>query len=268
MPRHKILRSPRLRRKERQRKIKRISLFSFLFLAAILGILYEFSKPEFRIRSVEVSGSKQVSKERIQNVATAAMNGMYLWFIPKAHTLLYPKSALKESIMREFPALSGVSLSLGSLSALRVFVYEREPQALWCASREECFLIDETGLAFALAEPGMEQMYYRFEKKEAKTPLGREVISQERFKALLRFFKELETAGFPPKGALIKERGELEVTLDSGARLLLRDGDFDTALINLKTLLEQDDLLSKNGGKLSVDYIDLRYGNKIYFKPH
>ena len=84
---------------------------------------------------------------------------------------------------------------------------------------------------------------------------------------MLLFLKKLEMSGLEPKEVLLKEQDELEIVLNLGTRLLLRDGEYDLALINLKTLMEQDNLLSRNKGELSVSYIDLRYGNKIYFKP-
>ncbi|KKU78176.1 MAG: hypothetical protein UY03_C0002G0002 [Parcubacteria group bacterium GW2011_GWA2_47_64] len=254
-------------RKERRRKIRKIFLLSVLFTAAAAGIVYGLSRPELRIISIEVAGSRQVQEELIQRTVANVMKRTYLWFIPKSHTLLYPKTELKESLMKEFPALSGVSISLKSLSALRVFVYEREPQALWCASRQECSMMDKTGFVFAPAEMGMEQMYYRFLKMDAKAPIGTEVIPQEELSKLLLFLKKLEMAGLEPREVLLKEQDELEVVLSFGTRLLLRSGNYDTALINLETLMEQDNLLSRNKGELSVSYIDLRYGNKIYFKP-
>ena len=91
--------------------------------------------------------------------------------------------------------------------------------------------------------------------------------SQEELSKLLLFLKKLEMAGLEPREVLLKEQDELEVVLSFGTRLLLRSGNYDTALINLETLMEQDNLLSRNKGELSVSYIDLRYGNKIYFKP-
>ena len=267
MSRRKALRSPRSARKERRRKIRKILLLSFLFAAAVSWIVYGFFRPEFRIRSVEVVGAKGVQEKLIQKTVANVMSGTYLWFIPKSHTLLYPKAALKKSLMSEFPALSGVSVSLKSLSELRILVYERESQALWCISRQECFLIDKTGFVFAPAEIGTEQMYYRFLKSGEMAPLGTEVIPQEEFSKLLLFLKKLEMSGLEPKEVLLKEQDELEIVLNLGTRLLLRDGEYDLALINLKTLMEQDNLLSRNNGELSVAYIDLRYGNKIYFKP-
>ncbi len=267
MVRHKVLRSPRSARKERRKKSRKILLLSFLFLAAVGGIAYGFSRPEFRITSIEVIGSMRVSEEEIRSTMLEGISGALFGFIPKSHTLLYPKATLKESLLKKFPTFSGVSISLRNLSTLRVFVHEREPQALWCTSEWDCFFIDKTGFVFAPADTGTEQMYYHLEKRATSSPLGTETIEHEKLGALLLFLKKLEDMELNPEKALFKEQDELEIVLRGGARLLLREDGYNLALINLKTLMEQDDLFSKRNGTLSVAYIDLRYGNKIYFKP-
>ena len=267
MARHKILRSPRSARKEHRRKSRKILFFSVLFLLATGGIIYTFSRPEFRITSIEVIGSGRVSAERIQKSVREGMSGTIFGFIPKSHTFFFPKDSLSKSLKKEFPIFSSVSLSLQNLAALRVIVHEREPKALWCVSTKECFFVDKTGFVFAPAEGGTEQMYYRFEKEAASSPIGTKVVDPTKFSQMFRFLKDLEQKGLNPERMLLNEHDEVEVTLRGGTRLLLKDGEYDLALSNLETLLGQDGLLSKKGGELSVDYVDLRYGNKIYYKP-
>jgi cell division septal protein FtsQ len=267
MPRRKKLRSARFVRRERRKKVRKILALSFLLAAVLSAVGYGFSRPSFRLRSIEVIGSSKGEEKLVESAATEILSETYLGFIPKSHTLLYPKSALKESLLKQFPNFSSVTLSLKSLSALRILVHEREPLALWCVSLPECFLLDTAGIVFAEAEAGMEEIYYRLLKSGAEPSLGAEVIEPEKLSDLLLFLKKLEAIGLPPKEVLLKEQNELEAALLSGTRLLLRAGDYDQTLIKLETLLGQDNLFSRDRGELSVAYIDLRYGNKIYFKP-
>lgn len=267
MSRRKTLRSPRSARKERRKKSRKILLFSVFFAVAAGGALYGFSRPEFRLTTVEITGSTEMPADRIRERVLEELSGTTLGFIPKSHTFFYPKAALKESLIKEFPALSGVAISLQSLSALRVSLNERKPRALWCVSPQDCFLIDETGTLFARPETGTERLYYRLLGKAAEAKLGVNVIEQERLAEALLFLKKLTDSGLEPEKTLFKEQREIEVTLRGGTRLLLREGEYDQARANLETLMGQTDLLPKKNGALSVTYIDLRYGNKIYFKP-
>ncbi|HCB35364.1 MAG: hypothetical protein A2W52_02740 [Candidatus Taylorbacteria bacterium RIFCSPHIGHO2_02_49_25] len=267
MSRRKPLRSRRLARKERRKKFRNIFLFSLLGIGIVSWTVYGFSRPNFRIARIEVAGFNRVNDALIRNAVKQALAGSYLGFIPKSHALLYPQSELRATLLRDFPIFASVSLSLRNLSTLRVSVREREAEALWCTAGKECFLLDSAGVAFAPAGESAGKMYYRFDGKGGAPDLGKHVIEAGRLGALLRFLKKLEHEGLAARVVSLKEQDEFEVLLQSGTRLLLRGENYDSTLITLQTLLEQDGLFSRKDGALGAAYIDLRYGNKIYFKP-
>lgn len=267
MSRHRVVRSPRLVRKKHQKMERRVVLITALSLLVIGGCFYLFSRPEFRITSVEVSGQVRVSEDSVRANIAEEMQGSYFGIIPKTHTLLYPKSILKEALLDGFPALSAVSISLRNLHTLHVFVEERDPKALWCVTEEECFFIDETGFVFAPAPANTLRMYYRLLKEATTTPLRTVVIDPSRLAKLLSFLKRLEDLGFDPEEARLVNDKELRITVRGGLSLLLREADYDKAFANLEILLARNDVLPRSSGELKVTYIDLRFGNKIYFKP-
>ncbi len=266
MSRRKPLRSPRLERKARRKRSRKIAALSLGALMVAGLAVYGLSRPELRLRSVEVVGADRVSAEVVNARVQDALSRTILGFIPSSHVLFYPKTELTASLLKEFPALSNVAFSLQGFSSLRVFLHEREPRALWCAGTE-CLLLDEMGLAFAPAEESAERLYYQLSGEGTAVLPGTEVISRERLSELLLFLRKLENAGFTVERVLLKEQGELDVALRGGTRLLLREGQYERSLVNLKTLLAADGLSLTKDGSLSASYIDLRYGNKIYFKP-
>lgn len=263
----KTIRSPRLARKEKKRKTQKIIFLVLLSVSVCASAVYGLSRPAFRITQIDVSGSSRVPVERITESVRREISGTYLGFIPKAHTLFYPESTIQKELREEFPTFSKVSLSLKHLAALQVAVREREPQALWCAGAFGCFLIDETGFVFAPAEDGTENLYYRLEMEATSSPLGIEVVSANRLAGSISFLKELEKLGFTPERMIFEREQDSEVVLSGNARLLLREGDYSRALSNLQTLLAEGDVLPGTVTSPKVEYIDLRYGNKIYVKP-
>lgn len=270
MARHAVLRSPRRARKERQQMARKVLLLALLCVA-ILGVaLYGFSRPRFRIETIEVLGAARVAKLRVANAVEQELLGSYLGMIPKSHTLLYPKSAIKDRLLHQFPPFSQVSVSLRNLAALRVVVREREPVALWCA--RECVYIDEEGVAFAVAERDASRAYYRLEGAATEVALGTTLIGKKRLARLILFLRQLETLALAPERVVLRavgdiEVGDIEVADESGVRLLLREGEYERALSHLQVLLLEDGVLPRSEEALSVTYIDLRYGNKVYFKP-
>lgn len=265
MPR-KVLRSPRLIRRDKERRKRKAILISVLLLLSIGGLSYGFFRPEFRITTIEVSGFSRVPEEHLRASVAQGLQGVYLGVIPRAHALLYPRADLREKLLSEFPALSRVSLSLQSISSLRVAVHERESVVHWCSDTFGCFLMDEVGFVFAEAPSGTERMYFRIEKVATSSPLGTYAIGQERLKKLISFSRQLELQELDPERIRLLGEGELDVVLREGPRILLREGDFDGTIHRLKTILKTADLFPRGAGKLGVSYLDLRYGNKIYFK--
>jgi cell division septal protein FtsQ len=57
----------------------------------------------------------------------------------------------------------------------------------------------------------------------------------------------------------------MSVMLSGGLRLLLMKGAYAKALESMRVLLKNE-AIPKVGSELSVSYIDLRYGNRVYFK--
>lgn len=262
----KVLRSPRLVRREKERRKRKAILISVLLLLSVGGLTYGFFRPEFRITVIEVSGFSRVSEEHLRASVVQGLQGAYLGVIPRAHTLLYPRADLTEALLQEFPALSGVSLSLRSVSSLRVAVHEREPVVHWCSDSFGCFLMDSGGFVFAEAPSGTERMYFRIDRAATSSPLGTYAIEKRRLEELISFSRGLELLELDPEKIRLLGEGELDVVLREGTRILLREGDLDRSIRRLQTLLQTEGVLPKVHGKLGVTYLDLRYGNKVYFK--
>lgn len=262
----KTIRSSRFARKERHRKTRR---FLLLFLAVFSvggGLAYVLSRPAFRIQETLLVGVTRAPEETVRALLSEELSGEYLGFIPKAHIIFYPRKAILESLLLRFPSFSRVSLSLKNLAALQVAVREREPEALWCVGERGCFLLDGNGVAFEEANSESERLYYRLEKVATSSPIGRTVIPPLRLAALFSFLKELEQLSLEPRRVVFSGTRDMEVALSDGARLRLRENDYARALANLRALLWSE-ALPRSGDGLAVSYIDLRYGNKIYFKP-
>lgn len=262
----RTIRSSRFARKERHRKVQRLFLLCLAVFFVIAGLVYVLSRPAFRIQQTLLTGVTRAPEEAVRALLSEKLSGEYFGFIPKAHIIFYPRAAIRESLLLRFPSFSRVSLSLKNLAALQVAVREREPEALWCVGERACFLLDGDGVAFEEADSESERLYYRLEKAATTSPIGRTVIPPPRLAALFAFLKELEQLSLESRRVTFSAARDMEVALSDGARLWLREDNYARALANLRALL-QNEALPRSDDGLAVSYIDLRYGNKIYFKP-
>ena len=61
--------------------------------------------------------------------------------------------------------------------------------------------------------------------------------------------------------------GDYEIAIEGGGRIIVNPAkDLAVALENLRVLLTQSELSKNQDFPLALDYIDLRYGNKVFYK--
>ncbi len=129
--------------------------------------------------------------------------------------------------------------------------------------------MDETGFVFgaASAKDAALPRLRAPAPAPASSALGTFALEESRLAALRGLHARLEQLGLPPEELRLSAGEGVEAALQGGARLLFGEAaTYDAALARLATLLGEQNLIPRGGEKLRVDYIDLRYGNKIYFK--
>lgn len=276
MARHTVLHSPRLARRLRKRAERRIARIISALVLVLGAVLFLITRDSFLIREVIVSGASEELSAAITETAREGLAGAYLSLVPKANAFVYPKREIEKVILERFPLVRSASVRLRSPSQLGVVVREREGVALWCAihetaDREECLRIDESGVAFEKAPRGVDALYRiraGVNGRSVVPPLGTRVLPESRLSALLSFLRALETLSLSPSRLTLLQDGDVSAEIAGGGRILAREGvNFLKQAEHLRDLLSESELVPRGGEKLLVDYIDLRYGNKLYFKP-
>ncbi len=283
-----ISNSPRLKElKRKQQVILRnkilISLFSVLIL--LIGLSYLSKWQKLNIENVEIIGNKVVDTELIDQVAREDISGRYLWLFPKTNFLLYPKNKIKDDLAKKFTRLKDISLKINNTNTLEISVSERTAAYTWCGDRpadntgpefiykeDKCYFTDNTGYIFDTAPYFSGEVYLRFFGKitdSKNSPLGVYFLKGN-FERLVSFIENLTKIGLKPAYLLITE-DHVELYLSSGKNspkiILKLDSDLNKITENLQTALETEPLKSDFKKKFnSLLYIDLRFGNKVYYK--
>jgi len=112
-------------------------LIAVLVIAVIGGSIYWLRNDRFVIDSVNVSGASFSNPTQVQSVAMGDLAGNYLFVYPKASIYFYKAKKIEADILRDFPAVQTLTLSLQKNPAsqapmLAITVKERQPFALWC----------------------------------------------------------------------------------------------------------------------------------------
>ena len=287
----KPLRSPRLARRAREKARYRIA-FYLCALALFFGaILFLATRSVFSIKEVAVSGASEELRGAIAELARAELAGAYFSLIPKENAFAYPKRDIQEKILKQFPRVEFVRARLSSPAqllsgehalGLRIMVRDSDTSRtplpvseggtpLVRGDREDCLRIDASGVAFESA-PQSASGEYRIIKEDGGSaslpPLGTRALEENRLAALLSFLRSLEALSLTPRRLTLLSGGSVAAEIAGGVKILAREGtDFLKQTDNLQGLLAEKDLVPRSGSNLRVDYIDLRHGNKLYFKP-
>ena len=272
-------RSPLRARKRRRRVIFAFCLALLMGIAA-WGIHYASYLPRFSIHRIEVVGAKDTSPAVVRAFAETQLAGGSFAFLSRGNIFFYPRSALARATEAYFPRISSVDISRESFlaQAIIVTVDERQPFATWCSESGACYLLDDGGFIFTALEnysetgeaTTTEASYiatkYTFtgEIKDFEgSPVGQTFLPGH-FVNARTFLESLERAGFLAQKISVDNEEDISVLLTRGFAIRASlVGDVESTMRNLELVLSSDSLRGKEEDLL---YIDLRFGNKVYYK--
>lgn len=279
------LNSPRLLqlKKHRRRVVLNKIFLSLVALATVFASLAYLSRlKQVNISEIEISGNTGIETETIKATIEKEISGDYLWFFPKTNIFFYPKNKIKNDLSAQFKRLQNINLSIKNYKTLEVSVAERTALYTWCGNEfpplldkgrvgegsEKCYFVDENGYIFDEAPYFSGEVYFKFYGPQTES-----FFAKKNFKQLISFKDTLTAIRLKPVSLYIGDDGEVTIalsakTLPTGPKILFKiDSDFQKIAENLQAALSTEPLLSNFKNKYaSLEYIDLRYGNKVYYK--
>jgi cell division septal protein FtsQ len=266
---------PASRLRARRRK-RRVILFIVLlvvlcvFVGALIGLAW---LPFVRVQTISVSGASSISQENIKNTVHDTLAGRIYQVLPKDNVFLYSDHEIESSLTHAYPSIEQVRVRRTSLQALFVAVTERQGAALWCgtspASSSPCFLLDNSGVAYAPAADFSGQIYLKYFGVLATTTLGTQVkqfLGPASFSALSATVAAV-VAALPQENPsrVIVVGGDVSLNFKSGfeLRFELRENSADT-VDRLKIALGAQPFVQHQLSEF--EYLDLRFGDKLYYK--
>ncbi len=270
------LRTTEEKKQKKKILIIRLSIFFCVCVVCIGGAAWASRIKRIQIDTIEITGATVLSTQAVTDEVSSVLQGKYLWVFPRTNVFLYPRKNIENVLLRTFPRIKEVTFTLLDNHILRVALKEREPFGLWCdmVSSEsvvsQCYFLDSDGFVFDHAPQFSGDAYFKYYGLlPYGTPIGSYYVSSTtQFHELSQFVDTSKTLGITPLYINAKDVDSFELVVFGGGKIL-----FDTRESLLKVserlsaLLKTPNLVPKKGGELLVDYIDLRFGNKMFFKP-
>lgn len=241
-------------------------------LAALVGAgVWLANAPFLRIERVSVAGVKTVASTTVEAFVRRELAGEYAPFFSKNNVLLYPQDALMAALGAQYPQFKAVELGASDFSTLELNVVEREPKALWCPSRDSgpaaCFFMDEDGVVYAPAPVFSAPVYVSYYGPAEGARLPKQYLSAEQFRALSALagaVAQKEPAD-TVVGVAAEPAGDARVVFGSGFELLFSLGAPGGDVFE-RYALARAAAPFKDRALGEFEYLDLRFGDKLYYK--
>jgi len=246
------------------------------FLGALLILASQIARiPALLVDDVSVIGVGAVPKQEVRNIVASVTGGSYALIAPKTNALVYPRGTLRDELLRVFPRIASVSVDTPHSNEARITITERAPAGVWCGAErtegpEGCFFLDKTGFIYSRAPQFTNSpffMYYGARSNEDVEPIGTFFLSQNVLQEFNLFVEGLSKLGMTPR-ALVEHDDYFELIDEGGTRIFFPIAEgYAGTLENIRAILGSGEFQNDIGGKLlSVDYIDLRFGSKVFYK--
>lgn len=289
MRKNAILNSPRLlelRRKKYQSTKRKIIIFCVFLFVFILGLSFAFRIPALNIDKVIISGNRVVETNDILEMVQSQIFDDYFYLFSKTNFLIYPKNKIDKKLKENFKRIKDISINNKDIKNLEISISEYEGEYLYCGvllpilqsnlNNNKCYFLDNNGYIFDEAPYFSGEVYFKFYGYiDNENPVGSYFL-KEKFVDLINFKDTIEKLGlnlnsFYLLNDLEHEReGNFVISsiTESGPQIIFKiDDDYKKLAENLQAAISTEPLNSDLKKKLSsLLYLDLKFGNKVYFK--
>jgi CHASE3 domain sensor protein len=281
-----ILDTPRLQEfKKRKRKVirNRIIFFAIIFLILFVGLAFLSHWKKINIEKIEIKGNRVVETQKIESAVNKVISGKYLWIFPKRNSLIYPTKKIKNKLSQEFKRLKDITIEVdpNELQILNITVSEYKAKYLWCGNTipenftsQQCYFLDSDGYIFDEAPYFSGEVYFKFYGNiNSENPIGSN-FSNTYFTKIISLKEAIEKMNLKPTTFYLEDADEGSIYLSSNFQapnapkiMFKLDSDYPKLIENLQSAITTEPLQTKIKTDLtSLLYVDLRFGNKVYFK--
>jgi cell division septal protein FtsQ len=267
----------RLKRRKRVRRTRLAIALGVLLLFVAAGVVGLSWIPGIRIHEVEVVGAKTLGTENVEQYVSEKLEGRKFFVLPANNVFFYPKKEIIERLRNEYPVLKEAYIRAKNFEAIEVTLIEREPKALWCGeARDEtggCRLMDETGFIYS-ADLGLTLPSYVRYTGIASSTSGysgavepKQFLTPEEFKALSALVAALAQNQSQTEviSVDVDTHRDVRVVFGNAFMLLFSLTDAGGDVYERFTLaLGAEPFKDKNLS--GFEYLDLRFGDKLYYK--
>jgi cell division septal protein FtsQ len=246
-------------------KYYRKSIIWVSFLIIILyGTSFWSNHQSLEVKDVEVVGNRFAEENQILNIFNEEIKGKYLFLIPKDNHFFIPEKVIIEKIKKIY-SVDNVLINKSEVGKVSIEIIEHQPIAYYCL--EKCYFLNNRGLLFVEAP---EVYFDDVIEIEGETNFEGEIIGQyftdsDVFENMIEKINLLDNEEIDINKMSTEDFETFTLYTVGGPTLLVERQDTPQVVIeNLKSALAQESIHEVQFN--NIDYIDLRFEDKVFYK--
>ena len=239
----------------------------------VLGYLanYFLRAEKFNIKSVLVQGVANISTRELEARIMRTLEGRYMGLLPKQNKFIYPRAKIKKDLIEAYPRIAELVLRVQEDSLL-VGIIEYAEDVKWCQSIDDslqCYFLTPEGRIFANSATTTGSGFYIYNTELRSipaqgSPMDSYVIDREGLELIKEVIGELGTLGLTVRLVDLLENEETRVELRAGWYIVYKNSVPINLMINNLSIALGSDTIKNSIAEL--EYIDMRFGSKLYYK--
>jgi hypothetical protein len=273
----------KLAKKRTQKTKQKVVFFLVLALVALVAYVFVMRSEALFIRTIQINGVDSSRSESITKDTEEYLNTHYVWLLPKRNIFLFSAEEAREKLLLANTYIEKVEYKRVGLNTLIVDITPRSPRFVVVESKENLqpiAYIDSSGYIFsgslytvatntipvfesAASSTSTEKLPVHFTEKIG-TILDEYYISN-----ILFYVNELQKRNIKVEAIQIKHLNDVDlyITANHGALRINLTSDRDKTLATFFAAKKSEPLRTYMAENIdNLQYVDLRFGNKVFYK--
>lgn len=245
-----------------QRNFPKKTIFRIVLIILAILLLQSIWQLKFlKIKNIDLSGQNDVSVEEVQNFVFEQLAVSKFIFFEKTNYFLVPVDELKQQLIAQYN-LEEVQIQKKWPSTLKISIKEKNSHFIW-QKDGSIYLLDAKGLLNRQIS-NLDDKYLLLDDRRDGRPEGEQIFSDEEINVINQIYLnwiDLIASKAKLEKITIYNDWNIDLNTQTGFYVKIdREQDIHQQLNNLRAVLEE------NITGVDIDYIDIRFGDKVYFK--
>jgi cell division septal protein FtsQ len=244
-------------------------LLFFIIILIALAVYGMFFYPTLQVSHIEISGNQNVATQDIENAAWSKVTSTFFSFkgisIGSRNIFMLNTHAISAEILKTFPQIASARVQPQFPDSISINISERGPVGAWCSNDNvpQCFLIDNTGVAFKLLDSVFDGMIILKDPENKTMTLGQQAVPENVVHAIDAIEDSLNN-NFQINIKEVLVSNPLIITTSENWQAYFDPNSDISNQITKMNLLLKDRIPAPS--RKTLQYIYLQYQDRAYYK--